>query len=182
MKDDVDVEYLRSRISYDPDTGAITWNFCSSLPKNWNTKYAGRSAGFLEKATGYLNVNILDVVYRVHRVVWAIHYGTWPAMDIDHEDRNRSNNRILNLREATASMNHGNMKIDRSNNTSGYKGVSWEKLNKKWSARIKVHKKSVRLGMYLCKHEAARAYNAAAIEGFGAFAKLNIIHDFQEKQ
>ncbi len=63
----------------------------------------------------------------------------------------------------------------RSNNTSGYKGVYWEKQLKKWRARIKVNYQGVHLGVFSDKEEAAKAYNAAALEYFGEFAKLNII-------
>ena len=50
---------------------------------------------------GYRQVNFRGRTLQVHRVVWALHYGTWPKLEIDHIDGNKLNNRIENLREVT---------------------------------------------------------------------------------
>lgn len=54
---------------------------------------------------GYLTVNINKRRYRVHRIIWAMHNNRWPEDEIDHIDRNKSNNKIENLREASRSIN-----------------------------------------------------------------------------
>jgi hypothetical protein len=64
---------------------------------------------------------IFGVVYYAHIVAWAIHFGEWPAVDIDHESGNRSDNRLVNIREAGKSLNMQNKKIYKTNKT----GVSW---------------------------------------------------------
>jgi hypothetical protein len=174
-KDLVTPEYLHERLSLDKDSGLIFWKHSNSVPKNWNTKYAGKEAGLKTLVDGYRVVNILNKPYKVHRVVWAMIHGEWPAIDIDHIDGRRTNNAISNLRLAGSVMNHGNMIINRSNNTSGYKGVSWDKRQKKWRASIKVHKQAKKLGAFSSKHDAAEAYNRAAVAGFGVFAKINMI-------
>jgi hypothetical protein len=89
---------------------------------------------------------------------------------IDHIDRKPNNNILSNLRWATQSKNQGNRSLS-SNNKTGYKGVDWDEINKKWRARIS--QKS--LGRFMDKIEAAEAYNKAAIEKFGDFACLNKI-------
>ena len=80
--------------------------------------------------------------------------------------------RKSNLRICDNSQNHANRKAQ-ANNTSGYKGVGWDLFNKKWVAQIMVNQKNKKIGRYDVKEDAARAYDKAAIEYFGEFARLN---------
>lgn len=93
----------------------------------------------------------------------------------DYKDQNGLNNQRCNLREATRSQNGANQKL-RITNTSGYKGVCWSKLGKKWVARICINYKIISLGYFINIKDAARAYNKAALKYFGEFAVLNIIN------
>ena len=93
---------------------------------------------------------------------------------IDHIDGNSLNNQKNNLRICTQSQNLSNQKIGKSN-TSGYKGVSYNKGHGKYHSRIKFNKKSIHLGCFVNLKDAARAYNAAAIKYHGEFANLNKI-------
>ena len=86
------------------------------------------------KNNGYLYISINNKLYRGHRLIFLMHYGYFPKY-IDHIDNNRLNNRIENLRPATASENQHNSKIS-SHNTSGVKGVSWCIREKKWRAGV----------------------------------------------
>ena len=95
-------------------------------------------------------------------------------MVVDHINSDSLDNRRSNLRVCTVSQNNMNSAIGR-NNKSGYKGVSWDKTNKKWRAGIKAKGKSVSLGSFNSKKDAARAYNEAAKKAYGEFAKLNIL-------
>jgi len=96
---------------------------------------------------GYLTVGIEGKIYRVHRVAWCMHHGYWPENEIDHINRIRHDNRIENLREVSHACNLRNAKLA-SNNSSGIRGVYWEKKSKKWRAFIEVNKKRIGLGSY----------------------------------
>ena len=69
--------------------------------------------------------------------------------------------------------NSRNQKIRRKNNTSGFKGVYWHKARKKWRVQITVDGKNMHLGSFDDKKDAAQAYNDAAVQYHGEFAKLN---------
>jgi hypothetical protein len=90
----------------------------------------------------------------------------------DHEDGDGLNNQRYNLRRATKNQNVRNRKKQR-NNTSGYRGVSWDAEKQKWRAQIRVDTKGISLGRFSDPEDAARAYNAAALKHFGEFARLN---------
>jgi len=120
---------------------------------------------------GYLYAWVNGKPQYLH-VIIAERMGLDVSGDIDHEDRNPLNNQRDNLRSATRSQNKANGKIPK-NNTSGYKGVSWDKATQKWYAKITVNKKQINLGRFINKEDAARAYDRAAIKYFGEFARLN---------
>ena len=91
---------------------------------------------------------------------------------VDHIDGDKKNNHFENLRWATHSENIRNSKAQ-TNRSSIYKGVSYSKPANKWVARLKLHGKDKHLGCFDCEKEAAEAYNKAATEHYGEYAKLN---------
>lgn len=93
---------------------------------------------------------------------------------VDHINRNGLDNRKENLRVCTAQQNRRNGGLSKLN-TSGYKGVSWNKGIHKWSAYITANYKRIHLGYFDDKTEAARAYNNAAKQYFKEFNSSNII-------
>ena len=97
----------------------------------------------------------------------------------DHIDRNMLNNLESNLRIATKSQNGANSKLQK-NNTSGYRGVHWDKRNKRWVASVRNNYKKFYLGRFIDKHEAAFVYNKAAREFFGEFVTLNEVEELKE--
>lgn len=99
-----------------------------------------------------------------------LHYMSWPQDQIDHINMIRDDNRIENLREATASENKFNQMPQR-NNSHGSKGVAWDALKQRWVARIMVHGKRMKIGRYRTREEAARAYAGAAEKLAGEFAR-----------
>lgn len=98
------------------------------------------------------------------------------AAKIDHKNGDGLDNRLSNLRPTTTSQNAINAKFN-TKNTSGYKGVCKSPTIGKWIAQIKVNYKVHYLGTFADIKEAAKAYNIAALEHFGEFAKLNVIKD-----
>lgn len=100
------------------------------------------------------------------------------ASDVDHINGNGLDCRRCNLRSATKSQNMGNCRLSAASKT-GFKGVTFRpaKGNRRgrWCARISTDGKRVTLGSFQDPIEAAKAYNEAALQKWGAFARLNTI-------
>lgn len=95
------------------------------------------------------------------------------GVETDHIDGNKLNNQRSNLRGATHQENCRN-RSRRADNTSGYKGVTWNKAAQKWYAGIWLaDHKHIHLGTFVDPLVAARAYDDAARKHFGEFAKTN---------
>jgi len=99
--------------------------------------------------------------------------------EVDHINQNKLDNRKENLRACTRTQNLGN-RTPYANNTSGYKGVSWNRNERKWIVQIGIYGKRIRVGEFADKKEAAKAYNKAAIEWFGEFACINNVENSQD--
>jgi hypothetical protein len=108
---------------------------------------------------------------RLHRVILNCPEG----MTVDHINGNTMDNRRSNLRLATQSQNQMNRGSCRGS-SSQYKGVSHHKLTGKFTAQIRVDGKKRHLGLFASEEEAARAYDVAAIQAFGEFARPNLPH------
>ena len=148
-------ERLKELLHYDPETGIFTRKIAAS-----NRVRVGDVAGTLSGG-GYVYVCVDGHSYRAHRLAWLYTYGTFPSDKLDHEDRDRSNNRISNLRPATQKQNCENVGLQ-VNNTSGFRGVSWNKAASKWSAAIKHNYRRIHLGLFNTAEEASAAFESAA--------------------
>ena len=115
--------------------------------------------------------------YLLHRLI-AIHFIPNPdnKQFVDHINGVKTDNRPQNLRWVTKSENNMNQK-KQDDKTSKYKGVYFNKRKNKWQAQIKKDGKWYGLRLHNNEKEAAQAYNDAAIEMFGEYAKLNEISD-----
>lgn len=102
------------------------------------------------------------------------------GIQVDHIDRNKLNNQKSNLRLATQNQNRRNtpkFKTSRGKpTTSNYKGVSLDKRTNRWNAYIGHNSKFIYIGCFGSEIEAAKAYNAKALELFGEFALLNDVN------
>lgn len=146
-------ERLKKLLTYDPETGVFVWAKQTSRIK------IGDVAG-CNHSSGYRNINIDYKQYSAHRLVWLYMVGAFPPDQIDHINRNKSDNRFANLRAVTGSENQHNANL-KITNTSGYKGVYYHKTNKKWAAEICLNNVKNRLGNFSTPEEASAAYLAA---------------------
>jgi hypothetical protein len=158
---------LRLLCSYDPVNGGLLWT------SNRQKVVWGSRVGTLRK-DGYRQVRIDGGQYREHRLVWLWHHGDVPEQ-LDHINGVRDDNRIENLRPCNHSQNQYNTG-PHSDNTSGYRGVCFDKGKNRWKARMMVTIDGVStrhvIGMFNDPDEAAVAYNLEALRLFGEFAKL----------
>jgi hypothetical protein len=152
-------EYLKSLLSYNPDTGIFIWL------ENRRRNLKGKIAGNLDN--GYINIRIDGKNYGAHRLAWLYMTGEWPYM-IDHEDMCRNNNKWTNLRLANNSTNAMNIGM-RSNNKSGYKGVCYNKAEGRYVAQCYTKDGKAFLGYFDCPIEASKAYEDKAKELHGEF-------------
>ena len=146
---------LKELLHYDPEMGVFTYRVKTSYRVN-----VGDVAG-CDNGKGYLQIRLDTVLYKAHRLAWLCVHGSWPRDQIDHINLQRGDNRHVNLREATNSENQRNA-LRRSDNTSGAKGVHWNKAHRKWQTYIGVNKKRVSLGYFDRLEDAAAAYAEAS--------------------
>lgn len=171
------LDFLAERIVYDPLDGVALWDHRPAGDfkrvqdhKRWERHFVGRRAD-VAAAGGYRNVGLTvdgrAIAWRAHRVVFAVHTGTWPAGLLDHKDGDRASLVFSNLREATRAENNANSKARVSR--SGYRGV-YQSRSGRWIAwnRAVGH-----IGVFDTRKEAAVAFDETIRETYGDFAKTN---------
>lgn len=163
---------MRLAFDYDPNTGRIFWKARTAEMvaafglrarhpvEDWNARYAGREAFTADNGKGYRLSLIFGCMARAHRVAWAIHYGEWPALFLDHINGDRADNRIANLRQVNHVENGRNARRA-SSNRSGQTGVRWNAKKKKWRARITIEQRKIELGDFDLFKDAVAARKAA---------------------
>lgn len=157
-------EELKKYLYYDMQSGNFYWKFYSG-----NRIKIGNVAGS-KTNHGYISIRVNKHRQYAHRLAWLYVYGKIPKQ-LDHINRNGTDNRISNLRECTQAENMKNVpKL--STNKSGYKGVSWAKNNRKWVVYARHKGKKVNLGYYECIKEAANVYKNFALEHHKQFINL----------
>lgn len=159
----IDHERLLQLIEYDPETGIFR-----ALVQRGRVP-AGSVIGN-NHCNGYLQFAIDKKMYLAHRVAFFYMTGRWP-IEVDHENRIKTDNRWLNLREATKSQNNFN-KTAMVRSKSGIKGVSWNARRGKWYAFIHDGERQHYLGSFDDPELAQAAYCAAAIKFHGEFARV----------
>lgn len=168
-----DAEYLRECFSYEPETGILKWrkrprnHFKSDKFHRISFMFAGTVTGCMNPVSGYLRANLDGKVRYNHRIIWKIMTGYDATDHVEHKNRNRADNRWINLREANQTQNNGNFPT-RIDNKCGLKGVQ-QTRNGKYVARIKKYGVLTRYGPFLTKEEAYAAYCEAARKIHGEF-------------
>ena len=144
---------LRERLHYDPDTGIFTW-----LVRKTTKVQIGDRAGSLS-AQGYRQIMIDGVNYLEHRLAWFMSKGYWPV-EVDHINRDKTDNRLINLRECTRTENALNRPST---------GVYQDKRTGRWIAQITISGKGKHLGSFSTKEKAAEARAQAASKEYKEF-------------
>lgn len=155
---------LLNALHYEPLTGTFTWKLRTA-----RRIQVGDVAGS-KHSRGYTVVSLYGATYFAHVLAWFYMTGAWPTKTVDHENTIRSDNRFVNLRLATTTENSQNS-LPHKDNLSGFKGVT--KNRDKYSAKIRVNGVRKHLGSFTTPELAAAAYDTAANQYFGAFAKTN---------
>jgi hypothetical protein len=145
----IDENNVRELFSYDLETGILFRKFNTGGPVVASVYYKG-------------------LKWEKTHIIWLYVHGRWPKVYIDHIDRDRNNNRLSNLREATHKQNSYNQVRP---NSHGYKGIAFDPWRSKpWRAQIRINGAKVNLGRFKTKEEATEAYCNAALEHHGEFA------------
>lgn len=170
---------LKELLHYDPESGSFTRKARSAV------RCRGKVGDVLGSinSRGYLTISVDNKKYQAHRLAWLLTHGEFPPDQIDHINGIKTDNRIANLRPATRQENGQNSK-KRKDNTSGFKGASFDKQRGKWKAVISVPLLGERSLGYFDTPEAAAAMYAGAARLFHAefvhIETLNITINIQQ--
>lgn len=155
-------EIVRELFDYAPESGILTRRPCAGT--NWRFYPITRSR---DGDRGYIKTTVNKRSYFVHRLVWAYVYGVWPALEIDHINRNPSDNRVENLRDVSRATNLLNRTLrakepKRLNETkrrhvlagSGSVFMAKQARVKMFRARVQERGVRINLGYYMTPDEA----------------------------
>jgi hypothetical protein len=150
----MDLKTVSALLDYNADTGVFRWKV-----RRPNAE-AGSIAGSA-RPDGYWKVSVGGKSYLAHRLAWLFITGEPPTGVIDHANGDKLDNRASNLRDVSQETNMHNQRGVHKSNTSGYRGVSWNKSTLKWTAFISVKGKSKYLGQFPTPELAHEAYVTA---------------------
>lgn len=142
-------EQVTSLLTYDPETGTFRWKIARGSGVR-----AGDIAGS-RNARGYKYISINNAPYRAARLAWLIMTGDWPKDQIDHKDRDPTNDRWGNLRDVNNSQNQHNQDAA---------GSYWDKSRGQWAVKIRNNNVTRFLGRFETEEEARASYVAAKQE------------------
>lgn len=146
-------EYLRSRLSYNAETGELCWlpkpapvcstKLAQSYVTRWNARRAGKPAGV---QAGKVRVSIDWRNYLAHRLIWEMVHSEEPDC-VDHINGDQTDNRLVNLRNISQALNNRNCKL-RRDNQSGCVGVYWDKSRRVWRVYLTDKGKTEYIGAF----------------------------------
>lgn len=154
MKYEIPLEYFQSRLLYGRHSGDLIWR---------DGQRKGKQVGCVVENKAGNQYRFMSIGYKgksynfmVHQVIWFLCVEQW-VDELDHIDGNGLNNKLLNLRPVTRSVNNMNHRKQK-NNTSGLSGVSWTaRLDKFRAYGMNGNKKQICLGCYSSLFDAACA-------------------------
>lgn len=141
---------------YNPETGAFTRRRAVGRHGRHMVGTVART----RTSHGYVVIRIDGKIHGAHRLAWLYAHGEWPTV-IDHINGDRADNRIANLRNVTQTENMQNLRSAPANSHSGMLGAHRSGRNRRWTSRIRIAGKSVKLGLFDTPEEAHAAYMAA---------------------
>lgn len=150
-KEILTAEYLRDRLSYDKDTGALIYR-----AQRGKRKAGDRADRKSLHPAGYWRVCLMGDWFWAHRVVWLYLYGGWPQHDVDHINGDKSDNRECNLRSVSHSENQQNRVAASKSSKTGVLGV--QQKGTRYQASITVDGACRRIGSFSTKEAAHAAY------------------------
>lgn len=132
---------LKRLLWYHAESGVFRWRFARAAHiKPWDM------AGSKDNH-GYIKIMIRQRLFKAHRLAWLYAYGEMPSEQIDHINGVRTDNRIENLRLVSNKHNQENVG-PRSNNSTGFRGVSFNQKSRRYEAYITNNRKKISLGMF----------------------------------
>ena len=115
--------------------------------KTTGKRRSGNVLGYRRKKDDYIIIGFENKNYYAHRLAFLYMTGSFPENQVDHIDHDGANNSWANLRKATNLENQMNRAV-RVTNTSGFTGVCWDKINRKWVSQIATNGKTIKIGRY----------------------------------
>lgn len=152
----ITVDELKQYFNYDPITGYVYW-----IKKSCKTTMINSRAGSTNKK-GYRVIKLFKKEYLEHRLIWALYYGKFPTMHIDHINHKRDDNRICNLREVSIADNARNRV--RKDSRLDEVGIWWCKRRKRYIAEITFNGKKVYQKSFKDIDEAIQQRKAKSLE------------------
>lgn len=137
-------ERVRQLCTYDAGTGAIGYIGSKRMIKR-------------RRANSYRWIMLDGVGYGEHRIAWVLHFGSWPTVQIDHINRDKSDNRIANLRDVSPQLNSQNRHAHMPNKT-GFAGVQFDRRRSHYLTRLRVDGRSYVNRGFKTAEEAHDAY------------------------
>lgn len=144
-------QYLLDKFHYDPLTGVFKRKATGHVYTTTNKKY------------GYIHLSCLGKTYTIHRLIWLMQTGSFPIGVIDHIDGDRLNNKWNNLRDTSQSDNCHN-RPEPKHNTSGIKGVWYDKKSQKRQGQIMKTRTNYKTILYETKEKAELALEFLKLE------------------
>lgn len=178
-------EQVRELLRYDPKTGQFWRRW--GVGNGRHTGPQGELVGTVAKAASKRETCIVIALgttsarrlaaggfkkraYKAHQLAWLYVHGEWPDREVDHINTDGTDNRLANLRLATTRQNGCNRGL-RSDNKSGFKGITWAERSQKWLVHIGHNGKILHLGLFATIEEAKAVRDEAATRLHGNFAR-----------